>query len=140
MYAQSVKLEIIRYTIDSIIRHKMNDGRYKGKQIFKKESIQDMLRFQFTKDHTPENVNPEKLNSGLFWATKMGGTRIGHNGSDPGVRTFILSDLDKEVAVILFSNTSLSESEEDKFFDLYNDLYKFGLTIKDTQSVVPNRK
>lgn len=133
----------VRTTVDDLSRFfilLLNDGRYKGKQIFKKESIQDMLRFQFTKDHTPENVNPEKLNSGLFWATKMGGTRIGHNGSDPGVRTFMLSDLDKEVAVILFSNTSLSESEEDKFFDLYNDLYKFGLTIKDTQSAVRNRK
>jgi CubicO group peptidase (beta-lactamase class C family) len=108
---------------------RLSDGKHKGKQILKKQSIQEMLKFQFTKNQTPENVNPDKLNSGLFWATKMGGIRIGHNGSDPGVRTFMLSDLDKEVAIILFSNTSLSESE-DKFFDLYNDLYKFGLTIR----------
>jgi hypothetical protein len=81
---------------------RLSDGKYKGKQIFKKQSIQEMLRFQFTKNQTPENVNPDKLNSGLFWATKMGGTRIGQNGSAPGVRTFMLSDLDKEVAVILF--------------------------------------
>ncbi|MCJ8154647.1 beta-lactamase family protein [Chryseobacterium sp. SSA4.19] len=132
----------VRTTVDDLSRFfifLLNDGKYKGKQIFKKESIQEMMRFQFTKDHTPGNVNPDKLNSGLFWATKMSATRIGHNGSDPGVRTFMLSDLNKEVAVILFSNTSLTESEEDKFFDIYNDLYKFGLIIKNAQSKAPDK-
>ena len=34
----------------------------------------------------------KKLNQGIFWTTKIGATRIGHNGSDSGVRTFMLSD------------------------------------------------
>lgn len=89
-----------------------------------------MIRFQFTQSNTPDNVKPDKLNSGIFWATKMGGTRIGHNGSDLGVRTFMLSDLNKEVAVIVFFNTSLSEADEDKFFDIYEDLCKYGVKLR----------
>lgn len=108
----------------------LNDGEYNGKRILKKETVKEMLRFQFTELNKPENVDPEKLNSGIFWATKMGGKRIGHNGSDPGVRTFMLSDLNKEIAVILFSNTSLLEKEEGKFFDIYSQLYKYGEGFK----------
>ncbi|MFW0717408.1 hypothetical protein [Pedobacter sp. N23S346] len=89
-----------------------------------------MLKFQFSDTNKPENVNPAKLNSGLFWVTKMGGTRIGHNGSDPGVRTFMLSDLKKEIAVIFFANTSLGEKEEDRFFEIYNIFYNYGITLK----------
>jgi len=60
----------------------------------------------------------------------MGGTRIGHNGSDPGVRTFMLSDLNKEIAVIVFFNTSLDEADEGQFFNIYEDLYKYGLELR----------
>lgn len=108
----------------------LNDGEYNGTRILKKETVAEMLRFQFMESNTPVNVKPDKLNSGIFWATKMGGTRIGHNGSDPGVRTFMLSDLNKEIGVILFANTSLTEKEEGKFFDIYNELYKYGVQLK----------
>ncbi|WP_145854636.1 serine hydrolase domain-containing protein [Pedobacter suwonensis] len=108
----------------------LNDGKYQNRQVLKEETVREMLRFQFDETNTPENVKPKTLNSGIFWATKMGAKRIGHNGSDPGVRVFMLSDLNKEVAVILFSNTSLSEQEENKFFEIYEDLYRYGLEIK----------
>ena len=108
----------------------LNDGEYNGIRILQKKSIDEMLRFQFNESNKPENVDVDKLNSGIFWATKMGATRIGHNGSDPGVRTFMLSDLTKEVGVILFFNTSLSEEEEGKFFDIYNEFYKWGLYLE----------
>lgn len=109
----------------------LSDGKFGKRQILKNETVGEMLKFQFDPDHTPKNVDPKKLNSGIFWATKMGGKRIGHNGSDPGVRTFMLSDLKKEVAVIVFMNTSLPEKEEPIFFDIYDELYQYGLKIKD---------
>ncbi|WP_412468687.1 serine hydrolase domain-containing protein [Pedobacter sp. KLB.chiD] len=108
----------------------LNDGRYQNKQVLKKETVKEMLRFQFDETNTPGNVKPKTLNSGIFWATKMGATRIGYNGSDPGVRVFMLSDLNKEVAVILFINTSLSENEENKFFEIYNELYRYGVELR----------
>lgn len=112
----------------------MNDGQLNGTQLLRKQSIQEMLRFQFNASTRPSNVNPERLNSGIFWATKMGATRIGHNGSDPGVRTFMLSDLTKEIAVILFFNTTLSEEEEDKFFEIYKEFYQYAKDLKKLQT------
>jgi CubicO group peptidase (beta-lactamase class C family) len=112
----------------------LNDGEYDKTRILKKKTIDEMLRFQFNENNKPENVKLDKLNSGIFWATKMGATRIGYNGSDPGVRTFMLSDLAKEIAVVIFFNTSLNEEEEGKFFDIYDEFYKWALELKKGKS------
>lgn len=108
----------------------LNEGKYNKVSVLKEESVKELTRFQFNELNKPVNVNLNTLNSGIFWATKIGATRIGHNGSDPGVRTFMLSDLTKEIGVILFFNTSLSETQEDVFFDMYDEIYKYGLTLK----------
>ncbi|GAA4161495.1 serine hydrolase domain-containing protein [Chryseobacterium ginsenosidimutans] len=113
----------------------LSDGKFKNRQVLEVKTVREMLRFQFDDANKPENVKPQSLNSGIFWATKMGGTRIGHNGSDPGVRVFMLSDLKKQVAVILFMNTSLSEKEENKFFEIYEDLYQYGIKLKDRRKL-----
>ncbi|SFT75049.1 CubicO group peptidase, beta-lactamase class C family [Chryseobacterium formosense] len=123
----------VRTSVDELSRFfitLLNDGKYNNTRLLKKELAEEMIRFQFTQSNTPDNVKPDKLNSGIFWATKMGGTRIGHNGSDPGVRTFMLSDVKKDVAVIVFFNTSLREADEDKFFYIYEDLYKYGIKLR----------
>jgi CubicO group peptidase (beta-lactamase class C family) len=123
----------VRTSVDELSRFfiaLLNVGQYHSTRILKEESVKEMLRFQYTASNRPDNVNITKINQGIFWATKMGATRIGHNGSDPGVRTFMLSDLEKEVAVILFFNTSLSEAEEAKFFDFYEEFYAFGKRLK----------
>ena len=112
----------------------LNDGKYKKTRLLKKETVEEMLRFQYSEQNKPENVKLNKVNQGIFWATKLGATRIGHNGSDPGVRTFMLSDLNKEFAVIVFFNTSLTEEDEGKFFDIYEELYKFAKDIKKKQT------
>lgn len=125
----------VRTSVDDLAKFficLLNDGTYGNRKVLNNRSVEEMLRFQFTQANKPENVDPGKLNSGIFWATKMGGKRIGHNGSDPGVRTFMLSDLNKEVAVIFFSNTSLSETEENRYFEIYNVLHDYGLHLKNT--------
>jgi CubicO group peptidase (beta-lactamase class C family) len=107
----------------------LNNGEYNGIKIVTKESAQEMKRFQFNDSNKPKNLNVAKLNSGIFWATKMGATRMGHNGSDPGVRVFMLSDLNEEIGVVLFINTSLSD--EGVAFDIYEALYEFGIKLKE---------
>lgn len=127
----------LRTTVNELSRFfiaLLNEGIYGKTSILKKESVKNMLQFQYTPTNKPENVKLDKLNAGIFWATKMGATTIGHNGSDPGVRVFMLSDLNKEVAVIFFANTSLTDAEEGVYFDIYEDLYKYGLTIKQAQT------
>ncbi len=111
----------------------LNDGEYAGARILKKESAEEMLRFQYTNSNKPDNVNlngEDSVNSGIFWATKSDVTRIGHNGSDPGVRTMMLSDSAKEVGVILFTNTSLCDEEMGKYGAIFNTLWKHAVVLK----------
>jgi len=113
----------------------LNDGEYKRARILKKESVDVMQAFQFTATNKPENVNLDKLNSGIFWATKQSLTQIGHAGSDPGVKTEMLSDLFKEVGVILFTNTGLSEKDLIKYhFGIFNELREYGIKLKDLKT------
>lgn len=108
----------------------LNEGKYKKARVLKKETVEEMLRFQYTESNKPDNIKLNKINQGIFWATKLGATRIGHNGSDPGVRTFMLSDLNKEFAVIVFFNTSLDEKGEEKYFEIYEELHKYAKELK----------
>jgi CubicO group peptidase (beta-lactamase class C family) len=111
----------------------LNEGEYQGVRILKKASVEEMLRFQFTEDNKPDNVNlkePDK-NSGIFWATKRDVTMIGHSGTDSGVKTEMLSNLSKDVAVILFSNTAYNDQVLNGHFAIYNELWKYGELIKD---------
>jgi hypothetical protein len=45
----------------------------------------------------------------------------------------MLSDLSKEIGVIIFFNTELNEENEGKFFDIYEELYKYGEDLKAKQ-------
>lgn len=127
----------IRSTVEDLSKFfimLLNDGNYQGKQLLSKEAAKEMLRFQYTNDNKPENVaDISKLNSGIFWSTKLGGRRIGHNGSDPGIRTFMLCDLNREIGVVIFFNTALGESKESRYFDIYEVLHQYGLKLKNGQ-------
>ena len=105
----------------------LNDGEYEGVRILEATSAQEMRRFQYTESNKPDNVNLSGLdstNSGIFWGTRFDVTRIGHNGSDPGVRTMMLSDLARRVGVILFLNTSLSGEANRQFNAIFLELWK----------------
>jgi CubicO group peptidase (beta-lactamase class C family) len=117
----------------------LNDGEYEGARILEKKSAEEMLRFQYTESNKPDNVNlsnEDSVNSGIFWATKFDVTRIGHNGSDPGVRTMMLSDPAKEVGVILFTNTSLCDQEMGKYFAIFDALWKHAVKLKNGEGPV----
>jgi len=127
----------VRTTVSSLAKYfiaLLNDGEYKGARILKKESVKEMQRWQFNTSNKPQNMNLAKLNSGIFWATKQGATRMGHAGSDPGIKAEMLTDLNKEVAVILFTNTGLSEEELIKYhFGIFTELYKYGVKLKEAE-------
>jgi len=110
----------------------LNKGKYKGARILKEASADEMLRFQYTPANKPENIdleNPNK-NCGIFWETKRDVTLMGHSGSDPGVKADMLSDLPKEVGVIIFMNTDLS-GLADYYFPIYDELWRYGKILKD---------
>lgn len=105
----------------------LNEGKYKETRILKQEIAKEMLRFQFTESNKPENINlkePNK-NSGIFWATKRDVTLMGHGGSDYGISTDMFCDINKDVGVIVFSNTGEADT-----YDIYNELWKYGKQIR----------
>ena len=111
----------------------LNNGQYEGARILQKKWAEEMLRFQYTDANKPSNVNirgEDSVNSGIFWATKFDATKIGHNGSDPGVRTMMLADPNREVGVILFTNTSVPDEESAPFFDIFDTLWAQAAKLK----------
>lgn len=111
----------------------LNDGKYEGARILDKKSVDEMLRFQYTSANMPENVNlqgEDSVNSGIFWATKFDTTKIGHNGSDPGIRTIMLADPNKEIGVVLFTNTSMSDEATGSYFDIFDALWTQAIKLK----------
>ena len=111
----------------------LNDGEYEEARILERRSAEEMLRFQYTSANKPDNVNlhgEDSVNSGIFWATKFDTTKIGHNGSDPGVRTMMLADPNKEVGVILFTNTSMHDEESGPYYDIFDALWAQAVKLK----------
>lgn len=108
----------------------LDGGQYQGVRILQPESVAEMLKFQYTQANKPDNVILAEKNSGLFWSTKFNVTRIGHGGSDPGVRTEMLSNLAKDVAIIVFVNTSLAEHDAKAYTALMDDLWKYAEALK----------
>jgi CubicO group peptidase (beta-lactamase class C family) len=111
----------------------LNDGEYDGARMLEQKSVEEMLRFQYTSANKPDNVNlqgEDSVNSGIFWATKYDTTKIGHNGSDPGVRTMMLADPNKEVGVILFTNTSMHDEESGPYYEIFDALWAQAVKLK----------
>jgi CubicO group peptidase (beta-lactamase class C family) len=110
----------------------LNGGEYQGRRILDARMAAEMQRFQFTDANRPENFPVADGNSGLFWRTKYNGSRVGHGGNDPGIKGDMLSDLSKEIGVVLLVNTStsLSGPEQRVYFDLFEALWKYAESLR----------
>jgi len=111
----------------------LNGGEYQGVRILDKKLAEEMTRLQFTATSKPENLELNELNSGLFWATKMDVSLVGHAGSDPGIRTEMLANLKGDTAVIVFANTSLSGEDMHHSFAISAALWKRAEFLKANQ-------
>jgi CubicO group peptidase (beta-lactamase class C family) len=112
----------------------LNGGAFDGARILRKESTAEMLRFQYTAEHKPENVALNEKNSGIFWSTKMDVTLIGHGGSDPGIKTEMLATLDGKVGTILFTNTSVDDRSGGAFVAILRQLLERGRAMHEASS------
>lgn len=108
----------------------LGDGTYDGKRVLGADALAEMLRFQFDAANKPGNLDLREENAGLFWSTKLDVTRIGHGGSDPGIKTEMLANLDKDIGVVLFSNTSLAEQDMGHYFAVFMALWKHAEALK----------
>ncbi len=108
----------------------LNEGEYEGTRILQKRSVDEMLRFEYTASNKPENVDLKEKNSGIFWQSKFNVTRMGHGGSDPGLKTEMLTDLSREIGVILFTNTSLDDKGMASYSAIFEELWKQAQALK----------
>jgi CubicO group peptidase (beta-lactamase class C family) len=110
----------------------LDDGVGEGVRILDKQSVDEMLRFQYSAANKPDNVKLSgegALNSGIFWATKESLARIGHNGADPGLVTMMLADVDKQIGVIMFANTAVRQEDGEAYGAIFDDLWKLGVVL-----------
>lgn len=107
----------------------LNNGELNGVKILKKEFVDKMLQPQFSRSNKPKNVDIAKNNSGIFWSSSDGGTRIGHQGRDPGVNTILDYDPTKRCGVILFLNTGLDQNGLNAFGAIYDELWKYAYEL-----------
>ncbi len=108
----------------------LQKGQLNGAQILTNESVEEMLKPEFNASNRPDNMDIIKDNMGILWAIKDGGSKIDHRGADPGVNTYMYYDIKKQVGVILFMNTSLSDSGMKDFISIYDELWKYGMVLK----------
>lgn len=111
----------------------LNEGDYQGTRILDKASVAEMLRFQYDATNKPDNVNlggEDSVNSGIFWASKYDVTRIGHNGADPGIVTMMLSNLAKDVGVVVFFNTAVAEADGAAYGAIFDQLWARAEALK----------
>ena len=129
----------LRTTVEDLSRFfiaLLNDGACDGVRILQKQSVDEMLKFQYDAAKKPDNVKLSgegSLNSGIFWATKESQTRIGHSGADPGLVTMMLSDVEKKVGVILFVNTATRQEDGEAYGAIFDELWKLGVYLKASQ-------
>jgi CubicO group peptidase (beta-lactamase class C family) len=112
--------------LSRFLRALLNRGVLDGARMLPEREAEEMLRFQFNGPSYPKGYGPGEANSGLFWRTKFKGTRMGHGGNDPGVQAEMLASLDRRVAVIVLSNTSVSGSDNRAFAEIVNALWAYG--------------
>jgi len=108
----------------------LDGGEYQGTSILDAKMTAEMTRMQFTDANRPTNFPAREGNSGLFWRTKFDGTRVGHGGNDAGMIADMLADHSGEVAVILFSNTSLAGPDRRKYGEIFEALWKHGESVR----------
>ena len=108
----------------------LGGGEYQGTRILDAKMTAEMTRMQFTDANRPTNFPASEGNSGLFWRTKFDGKRVGHGGNDAGMIADMLASHDGNVAVILFTNTSLAGPERRKYGEIFEALWARGETLR----------
>ncbi len=103
-------------------------GGYMGeKSILTSASFQEMMSNQFQQEVLKNIPRESQDRSGIFWDIygKKGRTDIGHNGSDPGILSFMYFDPDTGLGCILLTNTDAEDDNIRKLIEIWELLIKY---------------
>lgn len=112
----------------------LGNGKLGDVRVLEDGSVQAMRTLQFNASNKPDNVKLDEKNAGIFWESKFNMTRIGHGGTDPGLKTDMLASLSGDIGVVLFTNTSLDNEGMKHYAGLFEDLWKQAEAMKRTRA------
>jgi len=101
---------------------------YKGESsILSAQSFQEMMRNQYDQSPLVNSIKETKGRSGIFWDifAKKGKGEIGHNGSDPGILTFMYFDPESGIGCLLFTNTDAADKNSKEVVKMWEILIKY---------------
>jgi len=100
----------------------LTHGQFNGKQIFKKETIQDFLKVQFPEADPYQALawNYNEFDNCIYYLSMP--RFPSHTGVDPGVATVVSFDPETKSGAIIFSNTLTSNFKGHKI--LYQEMIK----------------
>lgn len=100
---------------------------YTGKSsLLSAASFQEMMSNQYEKAPLVNSLQKTEGRSGIFWDIfgKEGQGDIGHNGSDPGILTFMYFDPESGIGCLLFTNTDAEDKHMPEIIQLWEMLIK----------------
>ncbi|MET6997814.1 serine hydrolase domain-containing protein [Chitinophaga defluvii] len=84
---------------------------YTGKDgLLKKESYKLLYKPMFPAGEAPKGIDEKEPNIGVLWIHRMNGV-IGHTGSDAGVGAFMFFKPEKQLGLILITNTDIENMQ-----------------------------
>lgn len=101
---------------------------YKGEsQLLSTASFQQMMSNQYEQAPLVNSIKKTAGRSGIFWDifAKKGKGDIGHNGSDPGILTFMYFDPESGIGCLLFTNIDAEDKAIKKVIQMWEVLIKY---------------
>ena len=101
---------------------------YQGdSQLLSAQSFQEMMRNQYQQAPLVHSIQETEGRSGIFWDifAKKGTGDIGHNGSDPGILTFMYFDPESGIGCLLFTNTDAEDKGIKQVVKMWQTLIKY---------------
>lgn len=83
---------------------------YTGKDgVLKKDTYELLYKPMFPAGQAPKELDPKEPNTGILWIYRINGV-IGHTGSDAGVGAFMFFKPEKQLGLILITNSEIENS------------------------------
>ena len=101
---------------------------YQGEsQLLSPASFQQMMRNQYAQAPLANSIQKTEGRNGIFWDifAKKGKGDIGHNGSDPGILTFMYFDPASGIGCLLFTNTDAEDKAIKQVLQMWEVLIKY---------------
>ena len=113
----------------------MIKGYYGGNELLSAASYKEMMSNQYERTPLSKSIVKTEGRSGIFWDifAKKGKGDIGHNGSDPGILTFMYFDPVSGIGCLLKTNTDSEDENIKAVLNIWEILIKHRVQFNDKE-------